>query len=286
MSYMLIYNFEFGYIGAAIAHSITNFVAALGLTLLLIFKSGIVHPDSFHFINKDSFTGWKEYWRYGIPSMMITTLQWASFELMGIYSGILGVTHLGAQTAIANLDGFCHMIPLGTSFGSGAWVGHSLGRGEYKVAQKYSFASYYIAWVEGIFLATVLFFFNDFIFRLYTQNEEILSLMHDVLYILMFGEINSCLLGILKGLIKAMGRQTELAKWSILINVFLSNGFIMIFWFILDLGLPGIWLGLSLAFTIGNAYFSYRVIVADWKVEAQNTLNRIQEDRNKLLTKK
>lgn len=61
LSYSLIYVFEFGYIGAAISHSITNFVAAVGLTLVLKFVDGIVHPESFHFFNKDSFTGWREY---------------------------------------------------------------------------------------------------------------------------------------------------------------------------------------------------------------------------------
>lgn len=161
--------------------------------------------------------------------MMITTLQWASFECMGIFSGILGVTQLSAQTALANLHSFEHMIPLGTSFGSGACVGNSLGKGDYKVAHKYMLASYYISWVEGIAEALILYFFGSYIFSLYTQNEEILLLMNGALYAMMFSEVNSCLLGILKGLIKAMGRQTELAKWSILINVILSNSFIVLF---------------------------------------------------------
>ena len=213
---------------------------------------------------------------------MITTLQWASFEWMGVFSGILGVTQLSAQTALANLHSMEHMIPLGTSFGSGAWVGNSLGRGDYKIAHKYTIASYYISWIEGLAEATILFFFGSYIFRLYTQNEEILFLMNGALYAMMFSEVNSWLLGVLKGLIKAMGRQTELAKWSILINVILSNGFIVLFWFVFDFGLSGIWIGLSLASAIGNAYFSYRVVVADWKLETQNTLNRINEDRKSL----
>lgn len=144
-SYLFIYYFEFGYIGAAIAHATTNIIAAICMTLVLKFIPGIVHPDSFHFFNKDSFSGWMEYLNYGFPSMMVTTLQWASFEAMGVYAGILGVNQLGAHTALSNMHGFFHMIPLGMSFGSGACVGSSLGKGEYKMAKQYSHASYYLA---------------------------------------------------------------------------------------------------------------------------------------------
>jgi len=120
ISYLLVYTFEYGLMGAAIAHTTTNFVAAIAMTLIVKFWPGIVEPSSFHFFNKDSFTGWKEYLEYGFPSMCVTTLQWASIETLGIYSGILGVQQLGAQTALSNMRSFFHMVPLGMSFGSGA----------------------------------------------------------------------------------------------------------------------------------------------------------------------
>jgi len=120
LSYVLIYYFGYGLMGAAIAHSTTNFVAAIAMTLVVKWSTDIVAPESFHFFNKDSFTGWMEYLRYGFPAMCVTTLQWASFETMGVYAGILGVNQLGAYTALANMGAFFHMIPLGMSFGSGA----------------------------------------------------------------------------------------------------------------------------------------------------------------------
>lgn len=144
-SYLFIYYFNYGYIGAAIAHAGTNFLAAISMTILLKVVPGIIEPESFHFFNKDSFSGWMEYLRYGFPSMMVTTLQWASFEAVGVYAGILGVNQLGAHTALANMHSFFHMVPLGMSFGSGACVGNCLGKGEYRIAHKYSNISYWLA---------------------------------------------------------------------------------------------------------------------------------------------
>lgn len=124
ISYLFIYYLDYGYIGAAISHATTNFVAAIGMTLVLKFIPGIVHPESFHFINRDAFNGWREYLNYGFPAAVTTTLQWASFEMMGVYAGIMGVAQLGAHTALANIHSFFHMVPLGMSFGSGACVGN------------------------------------------------------------------------------------------------------------------------------------------------------------------
>lgn len=118
ISYLLIYYLDYGYIGAAIAHAGTNFAAAIGMTLVLKLIPGIVHAESFHFPNKDSLHGWKEYLNFGFPAAVITTLQWASFEVMGVYAGIMGVAQLGAHTALANIHAFFSMVPLGMSFGT------------------------------------------------------------------------------------------------------------------------------------------------------------------------
>jgi len=64
---------------------------------------------------------------------------------------------------------------------------------------------------------------------MYTQEEELLNIMRSVLYLILLMEVNSNLLGILKGLIKAMGRQAELARYSLLINAILLNAFALFF---------------------------------------------------------
>ena len=128
-----------------------------------------------------------------------------------------------------------------------------------------------------------LFFFSDDIFKIYTQDEEMLSIMNSILPFFLLSEINSNLAGILKGLIKSMGRQSELAKFSILINVVMVNGFALFFCFYIGMGLRGLWLGLVAAYTIGNIIFSYKIFTADWRQESQKSLDRIMGDKRKLI---
>lgn len=118
---------------------------------------------------------------------------------------------------------------------------------------------------------------------LYTQSDELLFYMKKALLALYLAEINSHLLGILKGLIKALGRQAELARYSILINAILANIFCILFGFYLDLGLLGIWIGLATAMSFGNAIFSYKLFVADFKAETIKSKSRVLTDRRSLV---
>lgn len=268
--------------GAAIAHSLTNIVAAVFMTLMIKFIPGIVEPESFHFFNEDSFKGWKEYLNLGFPSMMITTLQWAAVEAMGMYSGILGVDQLGAHTALANIHAFLHMVPLGMSFGSGALVGNSLGKGLHNMAKKYAFVSFYAAVASGVTECIILLVFSNYIFRVYTQDESMLTIMRNVLYAMCLVELNSNLSGILKGLIKAMGRQSELAWYAFAINAVLANIVALIIGFYFEMGLPGIWLGMGLAWSIASIIFTYKIFIADWYGETLKTLERLSIDKKSL----
>lgn len=204
---------------------------------------------------------------------------------MGVMAGILGVGQLGAHTALANIHSFMHMVPLGTSFGSGSLIGSSLGQGKYNLAKNYAFISIYFACFTAASEIIILSLFYRNIFMLYTRNEEMLTLMKSVIYCLLLAEINSHLLGITKGIIKAMGRQSELAYYSFAINAIAANFFAISFGFVLEMGLPGVWLGLATAMSFGNAIFLYKICVADWLHETKKTLARVIRDKRNLALK-
>jgi len=119
-------------------------VAAVGLSLVLKYTS-LVKPEAFHFFNRDSFSGLKEYMIFGVPSMIMLVIEWVSFEMMGIYAGIVSVNSLGAHTIMANLMTLFYMIPLGLSFATMAHIGSALGKGQYKLAEKYFKVSFGIS---------------------------------------------------------------------------------------------------------------------------------------------
>ena len=115
---------------------------------------------------------------FGIPSMIMLVIEWVSFEVMGIYAGILGVYPLGAHTILSNLMTLFYMIPLGLSFATMAHIGTSLGRGEYKLARRYFYISYVISGLIAIITVFILNYFRKHIFTVYTSDEKILEIIH------------------------------------------------------------------------------------------------------------
>ena len=139
--YLLVFQFGLGITGASIATCITYWLNLSIITALLTFKSGIVPADSWHFFNADSFRGWAEYLRFGVPSALMICLEWWCFEILALYAGMLSVNELAANVVLFNLIGFLFQIPLGMSFAMSNLVGNSMGEGKPGKARRYFVSS-------------------------------------------------------------------------------------------------------------------------------------------------
>ena len=102
--YFLTYTFELGVIGISVASTITNFGNLLIVILYITYYDKTVPKESWHFFNKDSFKGYGEYFKFGIPSALIICLEWWSYELLTIYAGMLSVDELAAHVMLFNLS--------------------------------------------------------------------------------------------------------------------------------------------------------------------------------------
>jgi MATE family multidrug resistance protein len=245
-SALFIYVLRFGYLGAALATTTTNIVAAVGLSLVLKFTD-LVKPEAFHFFNKDSFKGLKEYLSYGIPSMVMLVIEWVSFEMMGVYAGIVGVSYLGAHTIMSNLMTLFYMIPLGLSFATMAHIGHALGKGQYKLAEKYFRISYCISIVTGSTVLFIIMTFHRRLFRIYTHDHRIREVIYwsviSMAPLIFFGNLH----GNMKGVFRSIGKQIEAALVTSFLYMIVGNGFSILLGFYFNMKLRGIWLGFGIA---------------------------------------
>lgn len=93
---------------------------------------------SWNSINKDSFVGLIEYLKYGIPSMMMTFLEFCAYEVINIMAAYLGALELGASVILFNIICYMYMVISGFSFASSSLVGNSLGASQPKNARIYA----------------------------------------------------------------------------------------------------------------------------------------------------
>ena len=100
--------------GAAIATNIT-FIMNMAISDVILLSSKEFELTRVLEEWKMLFSGWSDYLRIGIPSVIMLCGEWWAFEILAILSGIIGIADLAAEIIIINIVSFVFMAPLGLS---------------------------------------------------------------------------------------------------------------------------------------------------------------------------
>mmetsp|Transcript_4694 Transcript_4694/g.3950 ORF Transcript_4694/g.3950 Transcript_4694/m.3950 type:complete len:204 (+) Transcript_4694:653-1264(+) len=195
------------YKGVAIATTITqtlNFVIAYGW---ISYDNSIVKPNSWNYINSDSFTNLIGYLKYGAPAYVMLAFEIWGFEALSIMSGYVGVYELGASIIVINIVGFFYMIPLGISFIASSLVGNNLGANKPRVAKVYTNVSLLLVFVLSLVIGLLLLIYRVQVAYIFTDDERIQDLIISTMpavFALYAGDYMQC---ITAGIIRGMGYQ-------------------------------------------------------------------------------
>ena len=154
--YIFVFNTNLGLVGASISTCITYFLNFIIVTVILSYKEDIVHPESWHFFNKDSFRSFCEFLKYGIPSTLMLCFEWWCFEVLSLLAGMLSVNELAANVVLFNLISFLYHNALGMSFAISNLVGNNIGSQKPNTAKRYFITSVFIILFFGVFSVAVL----------------------------------------------------------------------------------------------------------------------------------
>lgn len=85
-----------------------------------------------HEFTKQALENWSGFLKLSIPSMFMSLVEGSAFEMLSIYSGMIGVIQLGSTVIMANVSFLFYMVPLGIGIATSADMGKELGAGNYK----------------------------------------------------------------------------------------------------------------------------------------------------------
>jgi len=125
------------------------------------------------------------YLKIGIPNMLMLCCEWWIFEILTIFSGLLGVTQLATEVVIVNIITFIFMIPLGISYAASALTGNYLGEGKIDLAKKFASMTVIFDILITSVIVVCLGVFNDSIARIFTNEEEVIKTFKSCVWILM-----------------------------------------------------------------------------------------------------
>ena len=113
--------------GAALATNITYILNMIIADTWIRYKSESDFEHMIFWFDESCYKNLTTFMKIGVPGMLMLCFEWWAFELLSIFSGLLGVTELAAEVVIINIVTFIFMLPLGISYSASALTGNFLG---------------------------------------------------------------------------------------------------------------------------------------------------------------
>ncbi len=241
------------------------------------------HPPTlppFRLANVARWADWVEFLRLGVPGALQVGVEWASFEVQGLFAGRLGTAHLDAHAVIALGTNATFMVPLGLAVASSVRVGQHLGELRPAQAQRTGIASVAIAYLWHALTVLLFLFGREPWARAFADDPRVVRLVVQTMPILIlfacFDAQQVVLAGVARGLgLQAYAAAVNFVSYSL---IGIAVGFALSQKEGLHIGLVGIWLGLSVAAFCSTLGISAFLRLVDWThIAKQARLRALQE---------
>nr|XP_028607026.1 multidrug and toxin extrusion protein 1-like [Podarcis muralis] len=112
-NYVFLYQLHMGVRGSAWANTIAQYSQAIALFLYIKWKK--LHAETWGGWSTECLQEWDVFMALAVPSMLMTCIEWWTFEIGSFMIGLLGVLELSCQSIIYEVATIAYMIPFGIS---------------------------------------------------------------------------------------------------------------------------------------------------------------------------
>lgn len=263
--YFLVENF--GFTGAPMAQFLLNWIILIALLALCKLRG--LHAKCWGgYAGAAVLKDWRPMLKIGAAGVASNMGQWWSWEIAAGMAGTLGEVALAAHAVLQNIGFFLFPLFFGTSTGATVRTGQALGAGDGAAAQMMMKATLSLAGLLAAGSLSILLGFRQRFAYLYSDDAQVVALAAEILPIYLCYQgltaANFALMGIMSGL----GRQATTANvgmiaWYV---VGLPAGALLCFKF--ELGLIGLWSGLTVGLLFSVITIATIVSRMDWHAQA------------------
>ncbi|KAG8746277.1 hypothetical protein FRC10_005526 [Ceratobasidium sp. 414] len=207
--------------------------------------------------------------RMALTGVGQSAAEWWSWEFISLGASQLGPVTLAAQSVLVMTSSTIYQIPYALGVASSVRVGNLLGAKNVSEVAIASRVAAGMALLGGLASASMFMVARHKIAYLYTSDEQIASLVADILPLVAAYQLVDGLAAVTAGMLRACGK----------LGTGIPLGFYLAFW--KGLGLKGLWIGLAAALVFVASVLWSVVLWLDWDVQVQEAKERI-EDKNPL----
>lgn len=239
-----------GIVGAAAATNISRILVFIACIALCAYYFLVVEKNLIRIRNLFSFDrkAMLKMFCFGVPSGGQRVLEVALFSLLTMFSSRLAIAETAAHHVAMLILNFCHNYPVALSSTAAIRIGNFIGKHQDAEAKLAGFCTIFWGTVFMALNAAALFLFPETIMRIFTNDTEVILFGRSIAWMLglcliLDGLQGSCI-GALRG-----GGENKISFYASIIGYYpvaLLLSYALCFW--LNLGLLGLWLGLTLGF--------------------------------------
>jgi multidrug resistance protein, MATE family len=252
--------------GVAIATNLTYVSNMIIADVWLRLRSNHEYKDMIFFYDRTAFDSkqMRIFLRIGVPGMFMLCFEWWAFELLAIFTGYIGVDELAAEVVIINIVTFIFMLPLGISCAASAFTGKYLGQRKIISAKKQALMTILVDIVLTSLVVLFLGLFRTEIAQLFTGEPNVVKIIENTMWVLLIYIWFDTIHGVQSGIIRGLGRQKAGSIYTLICYYPIGMTLALVFAFVLDWGIEGMWLGFTFACIILDIGFFLIICLPDW----------------------
>ncbi|XP_034571473.1 protein DETOXIFICATION 16 [Setaria viridis] len=273
--YALVYKLGMGSKGAALSAAVSY---GTNLTILALYvRLSCSCKKTLTGFSGEAFTGLREFAKLAVPSAMMICLEWWSFELLVLLSGILPNPKLETSvlSICINTATLLYMVPLGLGSSTSTRVSNELGAGQPHAAMLAARVVVCMTLSQGVVLATIMILLRSIWGYAYSSEKQVVAYIARMIPILAVSFIVDGINGSLSGVITGCGKQTIGARVNL--GAFYLVGFPMgvFLAFVFRLNGMGLWLGIVCGSISKLALLLWITMRTNWENEAIKAKERV-----------
>ncbi|KAL4179317.1 hypothetical protein AMTRI_Chr13g119440 [Amborella trichopoda] len=265
--------------GAALANSVSYFMNVMLLTLYMKFSSTCT--ETWTGFSKEAFQDTAHFFRIAIPSTIMGCVEWASYEILIILSGLLPNPKLEAS-----ILAMVFMIAQGLGDCISTRVSNELGAGNPCRALFAVRIVFLLITLEGLLVGGIILLVRNVWGYYYSNEQEVVDYVSSLTPLLAFANIVDGIQYMLSSTTRGCGRQNfgALANLGGYYGVGIPMGIIL--GFIFHFGAEGLWMRIMCGSFVQGLSLLIMIINIDWEQEGQGFFMAIEVSNTRFKVEK
>ncbi|KAL0343388.1 UNVERIFIED_CONTAM: protein DETOXIFICATION 14 [Sesamum angustifolium] len=280
LCWAFIFKLNLGNAGAALSIGISYWVNVILLVLYMKYSTNC--KKTLSSFSKDVFVTVREFFQFAIPSAVMVCLEWWSFELVILLSGVLPNPQL--ETSVLSIcltiTSLHYHIPYSFGAAASTLISNELGAGKPQAARVALCAVLVLSVAELLIASITIFICRGIMGYAFSDEKEVVDHVREMVPFLCISIIMDSLQAVLSGVARGSGWQHIGAYVNLGAYYLVGIPVALLLGFVLHLKGEGLWSGLVAGATVQSLLLSLITGLTNWEKQAREARERIFAEKS------